>query len=92
MKKTYQPKAKDVKRNWHLIDADGEVLGRLSTRLVSLLMGKNKPTYSAHMDMGDCVVVINAKEVQVTGKKSEQKKYVRHSGYPGGYREIKYSK
>ena len=92
MKKTYQPKAKEIKRKWHLIDARGQILGRLSTQVAGILMGKAKATYSRHMDMGDCVVLINAKDIEVTGKKESQKKYVRHSGYPGGYKKIKYAK
>ena len=90
--KTYQPKKKEVKRVWHLIDAKGEILGRLSSRIAKLLMGKHKAGYSAHMDMGDYVVVINAKSIVVSGKKEEQKVYRSHSGYPGGYKEVKYKK
>ncbi len=88
--KTYQPKEKEVTRNWHLIDAKGEVLGRLSTKIATLLMGKNKATYSTHMDMGDFVVVLNAEKIEVTGRKSQQKMYRRHSGYPGGFKERSY--
>ena len=84
MQKTYQPKSKDVIRNWHLIDAKGQVVGRLATRVATLLMGKHKPEYTTHMDMGDYVVLVNAKEVVLTGNKVAQKKYIRHSGYPGG--------
>lgn len=92
MKKTYQPKAKEVKRDWHLIDAKGKVLGRMATSIAGLLMGKGKPTYAPHMDMGDFVVVVNAKGVKVTGKKEEQKIYYKHSGYPGGFKEVAYAK
>lgn len=92
MVKTYQPKAKEVKRNWHLIDAKDQVLGRLSTQIAIYLMGKHKAGYSTHMDSGDYVVVINAKDIKVTGKKEEQKIYISHSGFPGGYKEVKYSK
>lgn len=87
---TYQPKAKEVKRNWLLIDAKGKVLGRLATEIATKLMGKHKADYSPHMDNGDYIVVINAKEIKVTGNKEEQKKYYRHSGYPGGFREVSY--
>lgn len=87
MTKTYQPKEKEVQRDWHLIDANREILGRLATKIATLLTGKNKATYSTHMDMGDFVVVINAEKVEVTGKKDQQKLYRRHSGYPGGYKE-----
>src|SRR5579859_5486729 len=90
--KTYQPKAKEVKRNWIMIDAKDKVLGRLATDIAVKLMGKNKPDYSPHMDNGDNVVVINAKDIRVTGKKEEQKKYFGHSGYPGGFKEISYAK
>ena len=75
---------KDIKREWHLIDAKGQILGRLSTEAAKLLMGKNKPNYVPYLDCGDNVVIINASEVRVTGKKETRKKYVRHSGYPGG--------
>lgn len=92
MYKTYQPKQKDIKRDWHLIDAKGKVLGRIATETANLLIGKHKPNYSYHMDMGDYVVVLNAEKVELTGKKKEQKKYMRHSGYPGGFKEIKFSK
>ncbi|MEK7550672.1 MAG: 50S ribosomal protein L13 [Patescibacteria group bacterium] len=90
--KTYQPKAKEVKRNWHLIDAKGQVLGRLSTKISGLLMGKGKTNYSTHMDMGDFVVVLNSENIEVTGKKSSQKVYRRHSGYPNGLKEESYKK
>ena len=90
--KTYQPKAKDVKRNWHLVDAKDEILGRLSTRISQLLMGKHKVKYANHMDMGDYVVVINASKVKLTGKKRDQKVYRGHSGYPGGFKEVTFEK
>lgn len=76
--------AKDIKREWHLIDAKNQVLGRLATEVAKILMGKNKPNYVPYLDMGDNVVVINAVKVITTGKKEQQKSYVRHSGYPGG--------
>ncbi len=90
--KTFQPKGKNIKRNWHLIDAKEEVLGRLSSKAANLLTGKGKPTYSAHIDSGDYVVVINAEKVNLTGKKSEQKVYRSHSGYPGGFKEVSFEK
>lgn len=90
--KTYQPKAKEIKREWHLIDAKGRILGRMSTEIATLLTGKHKRVFSKHMDMGDFVVVINAKDVELTGKKSIQKIYRGHSGYPGGFKEVKISK
>lgn len=90
--KTYQPKAKEIKRNWHLIDAEGKVLGRIATEIAGLLIGKNKPVFSNHMDMGDFVVVINVDKLVVTGKKAKQKTYKSHSGYPGGFKEVKFEK
>lgn len=90
--KTYQPKQKEVDRKWHLIDAKGEILGRLSSKVAQLLMGKGKAGFSTHMDMGDNVVVINAEKIEVTGKKSFQKVYRSHSGYPGGYKEVSFEK
>lgn len=85
--KTYQPKAKEVIRKWHFFDADGQILGRLATKIAGLLMGKGKVTYSAHMDSGDYVVIINTAKISVTGNKEKGKVYYRHSGYPGGFRE-----
>lgn len=79
--------AKEIKREWRLIDAKGKVLGRISTEVASFLMGKNKPGFVPYLDTGDYVVVINADKVRVSGKKEAQKRYIRHSGYPGGYKE-----
>ena len=92
MVKTFQPKQKEVKREWHLIDAKGEVLGRLASKVAILLIGKHKSTYSTHMDSGDNVVVVNAEKIVTTGKKNEQKVYRSHSGYPGGFKEVPFSK
>lgn len=89
---TYQPKGNEITRSWHLIDAKDAVLGRISTEIATYLMGKNKPSYSANIDSGDFVVVINAEKVVVTGKKAQKKVYSSHSGYPGGYKEAKYAK
>ena len=75
-------------RKWHLIDLSGQTLGRISTRIAGLLIGKDKPTFSPNLDDGDFVVVINSDEIKVTGKKLTDKSYYRHSGYPGGLREI----
>ncbi len=91
MKKTYQPIKSEVRRSWHLIDAKSESLGRFSTKIATYLMGKNKPSYSPHMDNGDYVVVVNAKEVVVTGRKKDQKMYRSHSMFPGGFKEISFS-
>ena len=82
--KTIQPKARDIQRSWHLVDAEGKVLGRLSTEIASYLMGKQKPNYATHLDQGDYVVVVNAEKIVLTGQKKEKKVYWRHSGYPGG--------
>ncbi|QQG47810.1 MAG: 50S ribosomal protein L13 [Candidatus Woesebacteria bacterium] len=92
MQKTIQPKKAEIKRDWHLIDANGKVLGRISTEIVKFLMGKNKLNYAPHMDMGDKVVVINAEKIVLTGKKEKQKLYRSHSGYPGGFKEVKFKK
>ena len=83
---TYSTKARDLKREWHVVDATGKTLGKLASQVAGLLMGKHKPIYSPHLDTGDYVIVINAAKIKVTGKKAEQKIYYRHSGYPGGLR------
>ena len=88
MIKTYSTKASDVKREWHIIDVSDKVLGRVATQIASLLMGKHKPIFCRHLDVGDFVVVINAEQVRVTGNKMKQKLYHRHSGYPGGLKSI----
>ncbi len=90
--KTYSTKASEIKREWHIIDASGKVLGRLATQIASLLMGKHKPIFSRNLDTGDFVVVINAEKVKVTGNKAKQKVYYRHSGYPGGLKSINFEK
>lgn len=90
--KTYQPKQKEIKRDWHLIDAKDQVLGRLSTKIAIFLMGKQKASYSSHMDSGDFVVVINAEKIITTGNKSQNKVYRSHSGYPGGFKEVSFEK
>ncbi len=84
--KTYSPKAKEITRDWHVIDAAGVPLGRLASQVAQLLRGKHKPTFAPHLDTGDHVVVINAEQVVLTGAKLDQKMYYRHSGYPGGLR------
>jgi len=85
-------KAKEIKREWHLIDASSKILGRLAPEIVKLLQGKHKRNYVPYLDMGDYVVVINAKKLVVSGKKANQKIYTRYSGYPGGLKEISFSK
>ncbi|GIK84052.1 MAG: 50S ribosomal protein L13 [Patescibacteria group bacterium] len=84
MQKTYTQKASEVKRTWHLVDAKDKVLGRVATDIATKLIGKNKKEYTPHIDSGDFVVVINAKEVAVTGTKEQDKMYYRHSNFPGG--------
>ena len=88
MIKTYATKASDIERKWHLVDANGQILGRLSTRIAWLLMGKHKPIFCRYLDVGDYVVVINADKIKVTGDKVKQKMYYRHSGYPGGLKSV----
>ena len=82
--KTYSAKASEIKRDWYVIDAKEQVLGRLATEIARRLRGKHKPQYTPHMDLGDHVIVINADKIRVTGKKQTDKVYYRHSGYPGG--------
>ena len=88
MGKTYVTKQEDVQRDWYVVDAAGQTLGRPATRVAAVLRGKHKPTYSPSADTGDCVIVVNAEKIHVTGRKLDQKKYYRHTGYPGGIREI----
>ena len=90
--KTFSPKPSDYQRAWWVLDADGQVLGRVAVEAAKLLRGKHKPVYAPHADTGDYVVIINAKGVKLTGKKLEQKMYRRHSGYPGGLREVPYGR
>jgi len=86
--KTEIPSGVNIPRQWHVIDAEDAVLGRIATKAANILMGKNKPSYTPFIDMGDHVVVINAAKVKLTGRKEEQKIYRRHSGYPGGLTEV----
>jgi large subunit ribosomal protein L13 len=86
--KTYTPKVTEIERRWLVVDADGQVLGRLASQVAQLLRGKHKPMFSPHLDVGDFVVVINADKVRVTGNKFEKKTYFRHSGYMGGEQHI----
>ena len=86
--KTFQAKKEEVDHKWYLVNAEGKVLGRLSTDLVKILKGKNKPTYTPHTDTGDFVVVVNAGKVTLTGKKMKDKIYYHHTGYPGGIKEM----
>ena len=90
--KTYSATAADIKPEWHLVDARGKVLGRLASEIARRLRGKHKPEYTPHMDTGDYVIVINAKDVQVTGNKAKNKTYYRHTGYPGGIKSMTFDK
>jgi large subunit ribosomal protein L13 len=84
MQKTFSPKAKEITREWHVLDASGVPLGRLASQVAQLLRGKHKPTFAPHLDGGDHVIVVNAAKIALTGAKIDQKQYYRHSGYPGG--------
>lgn len=84
--KTYSAKLGEIQREWRVVDADGATLGRLATEIASLLRGKHRATFTPHLDSGDPVVVVNAAKIKVTGNKLQDKMYVRHSGYPGGFR------
>jgi large subunit ribosomal protein L13 len=84
--KTWNAKPGEVDRRWYVVDAEGQTLGRLATRIADTLRGKDKPQYTPHVDTGDFVIVVNAEKIAVTGKKLDQKRYYRHSGYPGGLR------
>ena len=84
--KTYSAKGSEIQRDWRVVDADGATLGRLATQVAAILRGKHKASFSPHLDTGDPVVVVNASKIRVTGKKLQDKMYVRHSGYPGGFR------
>ena len=90
--RTYSTKKSDIKRSWHLIDVQGKVLGRSSTQIAQLLIGKTKPYFTPHLDCGDYVVVVNSDQVQVTGRKSKQKTYYHHSNYPSGLKSITFEK
>jgi large subunit ribosomal protein L13 len=86
--KSYIAKPQEVERKWYVIDAEGKTLGRLASEAASILRGKKKPIYTPHVDTGDYVIIINAEKVEVTGKKRKEKIYKRHTGYPGGLREV----
>ena len=88
--RTETPKADQIKYDWYLVDATDQVLGRLATKIASIIRGKHKPYFSPHLDTGDYVIVINAEKIKLTGNKEQQKIYQRYSGYPGGLREIPY--
>jgi large subunit ribosomal protein L13 len=86
--KTYLPNEKDLIKKWWVVDANDKTLGRLCTKIATVLMGKNKPIYTPHMDVGDRVIIVNADKIKLTGNKLNDKMYYRHSGYPGGLKEI----
>jgi large subunit ribosomal protein L13 len=90
--KTYFAKPEEITRHWHLIDAEGQTLGRLATVVADLLRGKGKPLYTPNVDCGDFVIITNAEKVQVTGKKATDKEYIHHTGWPGGYRSTTFNK
>jgi len=89
MKRTYAARQEDIKMKWYIADAKGQTLGRLASRIAYILRGKHKPIFTPHLDTGDGVIVINARQIKVTGRKLKQKVYRRYSGYPGGLREVK---
>ncbi|NNE72859.1 MAG: 50S ribosomal protein L13 [Acidimicrobiales bacterium] len=88
---TYTPKKSEIERSWHVVDAEGLVLGRMATEVASILRGKHKPTYTPHLDTGDHVIIINADKVVLTSGKAERKNMYRHSGYPGGLKTTTYA-
>lgn len=90
--KTYMAKPEDIERKWYVVDATDMVLGRLASQVAAVLRGKNKPTFTPHVDTGDHVIIINCANVRLTGKKLEQKMYRYHTGYVGGLKEIQYKK
>lgn len=90
--KTYMAKPKEIERKWHLVDAEDKILGRLASEIAHILRGKDKATFTPHLDTGDFVVVINASKIRLTGDKLAKKSWYRHSGYPGGLKEEKYEK
>jgi large subunit ribosomal protein L13 len=88
VKTTVSAREQDIQRDWYVVDAQGQTLGRLATRVASVLRGKHKPLYTPHIDCGDYVVIVNAEKIHTTGQRLTQKKYYRHSGYPGGLKEV----
>mgnify|MGYP001818710662 FL=1 len=86
--RTFTAKKEEIERDWYVVDAEGQTLGRLASRIAPIIRGKHKPIYTPHLDCGDFVIIINAEKVRVTGRKLDQKLYHRHSGYPGGLKSI----
>ena len=89
--KCYQAKKNEVEKKWHVVDAEGRILGRLASEIAVILMGKNKPEYTPHVDTGDFVIVINAEKIKVTGRKAQTKEYDYYTRYPGGHKYISYA-
>ena len=89
--RTYSPSAKDITRDWFIVDAEGETLGRLATRIATVLRGKHKPTFAPHLDMGDYVIVVNAEKIELAGEKAADKLYHRHSNFPGGLTSVPFA-
>ena len=89
---TYSPKIKDIERAWHIVDAEGLILGRMATEVARVLRGKHKPGFTPHLDAGDHVIIVNAEKVVLTGNKATGKQVYRHSGYPGGLRQASYGR
>jgi len=90
--KTFSLKKEEIDRKWYIVDAKGQILGRLASKVATILRGKHKETYTPHLDMGDHVVVVNASKIHVTGRKEEQKTYYHHTGYPGGLKAETFNK
>ena len=90
--KTLSIKQSEIEKNWWVADAEGQVLGRFASRIAQVLRGKHKVNFTPHMDMGDCVIVINAEKITLTGNKKNSKEYWRHTGYPGGQKVVSYKK
>lgn len=90
--KTYTPKSSEITREWHVVDAEGMIIGRMATEVARLLRGKHKPTFSPHIDTGDHVIIINADKVIMSGDKANSKQLYRHSGYPGGIKSESFAK
>ncbi|MCD5415080.1 MAG: 50S ribosomal protein L13 [Clostridiales bacterium] len=90
--KSYLAKPNEIERKWYIVDAEGKTLGRMATQIATVLRGKHKPEFTAHVDTGDFVIVVNAEKIVLTGKKLDQKFYTYHTGYPGGLRQIPYRK
>jgi large subunit ribosomal protein L13 len=88
--KSFLAKKEDIEHKWHLVDADGQILGRLAAKIAPILMGKTKPIYTPNVDTGDYVVVVNAEKIKVTGKKTSTKEYTHYTGYPGGQKKVSF--